>query len=860
MERTSGPSGPTAAGLWRVLAPSLLLWAVAAVAIAVPGIGAWIAALGALVGGGLYVARIRRSVARRSRALPRLRMSGTLLITAAGLLLLGVRLLGLEGDRDSAELRAAAGTGRTIELEVRLTDYPGSAASVSGIRSWVRGTFERAPVIVWLDGPADPSWGPGTRLRVAGAVQPEPPESTTAFSVSARGSATQLPAGWETEFVRVLAEARSQLIDSASAVPGAELVPGFAVGDTRLVSETLDAQMRASSLTHLTAVSGSNCALVTGAVIWAASWLGAGRRIRAGLAAIGLLGFVVLIGPDASVQRAAVMAGAMLLAGFGGVPGSGPPALGAATALLLLVDPWQSRQPGFGLSVLATGGVLLLSPVIERWLRRRARLPRVLALPIAMSAAAQLACGPGLLLLEPGIPLAGVPANLLAAAAAPVGTGFGLAALLLQGIPGPPADAALLVASWAARWVAGVAEVCSELPLARAAWPDGWGGAVLLGAVQCAPLLVVALRRGTIALPRPGRLRQRAPWQPAPPLPLTVRVTSALIGAGAAGSVVAVTIAAPVAETAGTPRDWSLVACDVGQGDAILLRDPRAPLEVVLVDTGDRPELLDACLQRFGVERIALLVLTHDDRDHVGALGTVLDRVDAAVLAPPVGVMVSDGAQVDACSIDDSSPAGAATRASEPSNSGDRPPLRALCGAGVAVSIGRAGDVIRSAETDERGSPSDRASGIELTVLAPRPGERPGSANAASLVLRAQLDRVSVLLLADTGRDEHARLRRSGAVLGADVVKVAHHGSRDQDPALARDVGAALALVSVGADNRYGHPTDEALEAHEETGARVLRTDRLGSIAVWQERGELRVWGERAPERSPPQADVGGLP
>ncbi|HYJ50178.1 MAG TPA: hypothetical protein VEX12_09690 [Microbacterium sp.] len=85
-----------------------------------------------------------------------------------------------------------------------------------------------------------------------------------------------------------------------------------------------------------------------------------------------------------------------------------------------------------------------------------------------------------------------------------------------------------------------------------------------------------------------------------------------------------------------------------------------------------------------------------------------------------------------------------------------------------------------------------------------------------------------------------------------DVVKVAHHGSADQDPALYALADPALALVTVGADNTYGHPRREILDVLRDLGARTARTDDEGLIALWRKASELMVWRERGGEVAAP--------
>src|SRR5690606_19864043 len=142
---------------------------------------------------------------------------------------------------------------------------------------------------------------------------------------------------------------RSSFLENTRGLPapGGELLPGLAIGDTTRVPESLDAAMKASSLSHLTAVSGANCAIVVGAALAVSALLGASRGVRVAVAAVALLGFVVLVTPEPSVLRAAVMAGLALGAVALGRPSFGVPTLAAAAVALLIADPWLSRSYGF---------------------------------------------------------------------------------------------------------------------------------------------------------------------------------------------------------------------------------------------------------------------------------------------------------------------------------------------------------------------------------------------------------------------------------------------------------------------------------------------------------------------------------
>lgn len=807
-------------GRYRLLVPALGSWAVTALLVTYTGASVMLALCAAICGSVLlWLAMVgKRVVFRRALAIG--------VVCCAMLLSLGSRVALLEQQRADATFAEAARQSTALTFEARLTSYPKSNSSQLGERAWVRakavslpeGADEveqtiAVPVLLWLDAAAThAAWGPGTLVQVRGTPTRQAPADSAAYAVKVQqiGEVPQSPL--LSRFVTLAAELRAGLSARCAEVFGAELVPGFAVGDTSLVPEQLNQAMLESSLTHLTAVSGSNTGLVVAAMVWACSRLGMGRRVRTLFAALALGAFLLLVGPDASVQRAAVMAAVLLVSGFSGLRASALPALGAAVFVLLLVDPWQSLQPGFALSVAATLGILLLAKPLEALLCKRIRLPKWLALPVAIAIAAQLACGPFLLLLQQGIPAAGVVANVVAAPAAPLGTGLGLLAALLGPVVPWLAQVAVVLASYCARWVAATATVTAQLPFARWHWPDGWPGAVLLALCQLALAYAIALHRGKMPLPGFGSRHARTPWTRGLPPPQAIRVAIALLTAGATGTAIAVIVVTPLSENLGTPRSWSIVACDVGQGDAILLRDPRRPDRSMLIDTGNEVDMLLRCLKRFDVQRISLLVLTHDDDDHVGALPAIANMVDAALIAPTIR-----GERFDS-----------------------RPVVRQLSAGQIPFAIAGAG-MQHSGTTETDGT------GITWQVLAPKPGEILYDRNSASVVMLAEVSGVSVLLLADTGEDEQRQLLKHQPTLHATVLKVAHHGSKDQLEALTGQLSAKLALISVGAGNRYGHPSAETLGSLSRTGAQVLRTDQLGSIAVVAgAEGSLSVWAERS--------------
>jgi competence protein ComEC len=565
--------------------------------------------------------------------------------------------------------------------------------------------------------------------------------------------------------------------------PGAGLVPGLAVGDTSRVDPELDVAMKASSLSHLTAVSGANCALVVGLAFAVAALAGASRGLRIVVALGALGGFVLLVTPEPSVARAAGMAAVAMLAVALGRPAIGVAVLSLAITVLLVSDPWLSTSLGFALSAAATAALLLLArPLaagLERW------MPRALALALAVPLSAQLACAPLLVLISPTVSLYGVVANLIAGPAAPVATIVGLAACLA--LPVPVVQSGLTALAWIpAAWIAGTARVFAALPGTQLPWLDGGWGAASLTVIGAAMALVVAASR-----PRLRRLRLAAGI-----------LVAGVVGACAGGAALAT-----VAGRFTLPSGWAILACDIGQGDAVLIRSAG---RVALVDTGPDPVRLSECLTRAGVDRLDMLVLTHFDLDHAGGFEAVAGRVDEVLHGPPT-------------------------------SADDTALLEAFDDAGADVVEAHAG------QHGDLGAATWR-------IVWPRAQSRafPGG-NDASVVLDITGGGVPhSLFLGDLSASPQRAVVASGALSGAyEVVKVAHHGSADQDADLYRALRAAVAVITVGAGNDYGHPRTETLDVLEEVGSTVARTDQDGVVAIWSTDGGVSVWRERGGDVRP---------
>ncbi|MFC4072383.1 ComEC/Rec2 family competence protein [Actinoplanes subglobosus] len=697
--------------------------------------------------------------------------------------------------REAPALAGLVGAGATVQVELVVRDDPRPLAGSAGPPTYLVAVDlesvtaeDAAPVRLSARAlvlGADPGWRgllPGQRVAATGRLMPPRPGDLRAAALSARKPPRLLGRpSWAQRAAGVL---RTGLQRACEPLPddSGGLLPGLVVGDTSRLDPALEEDFRTTGLTHLTAVSGTNVAIVLGVVLFVVRRLRAGPVLCAVLCAIALAGFVILARPSPSVIRAAAMGAIGLIGLASGRSRAAVPALAAGAAVLLVVDPELAADAGFALSVMATAGLLLIAPVWRDGLRRRG-FPAGVAEALAVPAAAQVACGPVVAAISGTVSLIAVPANLVAVPAIAPATLFGVGSAVLSPFWPAGAEFAAWAGHWPTEWLVLVAHTGARVPAGALPWPGGAAGGVLLAVLTVA--FLVAARR------------------------VVVRRLATVIALGAMLGALPVRLLA----SGWPPPGWLVVACAVGQGDAVVLA--AGPGRAVVVDAGPEPDAVDRCLRRLGVEEVAILVVSHFHADHIGGVaGVFRGREVGAVIGPDWAEPAGGRASVE----DAAAAAGIAVQ---------------TVGAGWAYPVGGLGLEVLGPITPMRGTNSDP--------------------NNNSLILRAVAGGRSVLLLGDAETEEQEDLVTAlGApALRADVLKVAHHGSAFQSVALVDAVDPAVALVSVGRDNDYGHPNAMLLGRIAQGGARILRTDESGDVAAIVVDGGLAVAARGADDDTP---------
>ncbi len=516
----------------------------------------------------------------------------------------GSALASLDGRVVSVEARVASdpeplirGWGYTLG-SVSLTD-PEQAGRVAGklsVRSYGKppalalGDRVRAEIKLSRLDPAEPFDARLARKGVAAtAVVLSPVEVV---------SHTRNPVLAASNFFRsrMLAASESALRPNQSA-----LLAGLVIGDERKISARVEDDFLASGLSHLTAVSGANVAMVVGALAVVFTLLRVPRRtgILIGLAAIVL--FTVITRWEPSVLRAAVMAAVGLAAFLFGRLSTPAHAFGLAFVGLLGFDPNLLWSVGFQLSFLATAGILWLRPPL---IARLGMLPGPVAEALAIGIAAQVAVFPLIGLHFGRISVASVPANLAAfVLVAPItvlGLAGGVASMVSETLAWPVLKPAGLLTS-ALQWVA---KIFGRSDAAQLDVPN-----FNLFEALAAYLVVAAVWL---------MLAQRRKWARWP----AVAGTVLLVGAGLVPAL-----------GYSAPAGLRVTFFDVGEGDAALVESPAGAR--ILIDGGREPEVVAATLKRRGFERIDLLVASHMHADHVIGLQAVMRRFDIGLALHP---------------------------------------------------------------------------------------------------------------------------------------------------------------------------------------------------------------------------------
>jgi len=719
-------------------------------------------------------------------------------------------------------------------LVVRSTGSPRDGAQTATLETpaaatpafTIAATLPRYPVVV-----------PGDRVTVDGTIRRPPDSAYGAYlarigAVGTLSSRTLRIEPGPEDAGRRLEGLRRTAADALAIVlpePEAGLAAGILIGLRDLVDRDVATAFTTAGVSHVVAISGWNIAIVAAAVGAATGRLG--RRRRSVVTIVAIVAYVVFAGASASVVRAALMAGVVLLARESGRAGRAAAALGWAAVLLLMTDPSLIHDAGFQLSSLATAGLIAWgTPLTERiHVAGRGRLPRFVSESLGVSLAAQAATLPVILasfgrlaVLSPVVNLAVVPLVAPAMAAGVVALAGGMTVLA----GGPMVVGAVLAApAWVLlRILVAIVEATANVPFASLTIPSPFDSVAAV--ITALAIVAIASRdrlRKAVRTNRPGvhrRPRTTGPpgSSPSPTNPATSRARPSTgartIRIAGLGLLVAALVTGGVfaARPSTIPR---VSVLDVGQGDAILVEGSRGGR--LLIDGGPDPDRLLVALDRRippWDRRIDAVILSHPHEDHVAGLALLLDRYRVG-------------------------------RVFEPGMRGPGP--------GYAAWSRRLSQLVTVSRQGLAAGDRLHVDEIDFQVLWPirgqvsdEPPDGGTSINNVSVVLLGAVAGRRMLLMGDVEQDIDPSLLRDH-LPHVDFLKVAHHGSKTAttEP-FVEAVRPEVAVASAGAGNPYGHPAKATLDRLAAAGAKVYHTDRDGTVVAEFARETVDVHAEGA--------------
>lgn len=520
-------------------------------------------------------------------------------------------------------------------------------------------------------------------------------------------------------------------------------------------------------LAHLVAVSGAHLALVVGLFDALLRAMRMPRRIVMIVTIALISAYLVFAGIPISAVRAACMVVLALLSSVAKRRSASLNALALCIIGIIAVDPTTAVSASFVLSAGSTLGILLFAGRIASWFAfQHARLRDLVAAPLGMTLASNIATLPYSAALFSQLPFIAPVANVIAAPLFVLACTMSLLSALIACAVPAAAGLICMIGALAVTPLSVAVNAMAQVPYACIAL-----SVPMLPAIALSVMLTIILWF----------------WWP--------RFAGRQVAGGIGAMVVLICAGLWIAPHLAGDQ---LVMLDVGQGDAFLVRSQG---RAILIDTGNQDALLRENLGRLGITRLDAVVVSHHDDDHCGSLPSLASYVQIGAVYTAADALLCP---CDGCER-------------------LREDVRSACGSSLeGLAVGSTLQVGR----------------FMFTIIWPDRFAEEGG-NADSVCLLAQLDCDGdgacdwrTVFLGDAEQDELERMMDAGRLGAVDVLKVGHHGSKvSLNESLADRLDPNIALISCGRNNRYGHPTDEALSCLDDA-EQVLRSDQMGTMAL----------------------------
>jgi competence protein ComEC len=572
------------------------------------------------------------------------------------------------------------------------------------------------------------------------------------------------------------------LIDRTTGGEEGEFLKGLLIGERSGISASTRQAFTNSGVAHVLAVSGSNVAVVAAFLFFMLEFLRLPKWARVVAACVGLLFYMLVTGSQPPVVRATVMVLVFLLGSLAQEKPNAYNSLGVAALIILAMDARQLFDVGFQLSFMAVLSIMYMYPKANAWINRiegRTLWHRSIVWTLrvcAVSLVAILGTLPLTAIYFGKVSIIGVLANIVVIPAVGLSVVLGFVSIL---------------AGTFSLWLADVYAAVNQLVLQGTLFVAKVAGGLSFAFIDTMRFTAIDAIPFYVAL---ALLTQIGNTSVIRKLLIVLLLTFNLDAFFPSPPLYAKSV-----------QKLRVNVIDVGQGDAVLVEFPDG--KTMLVDAGPRTMSYDAgersvvpFLKRRNISTIDLLVVSHPHSDHIGGAPAVLEQCDVKRV------------------IDSGQPIRSEIYSTY---------LRDVRGERCAFESAHVGTAI------------DESPNVRLYVLSPAPGyvdvdttHPPGNLNNTSVVVKLQYGDISMLLSGDAEKEaEDDMVAVYGDFLRSTLLKVGHHGSSTSSTQMFLDeVRPDFAVISVGKNNKFHHPSPTVIQRYEEMGVHISRTDEEGAI------------------------------